>query len=67
MVPDVVGDNAAGAEQTIVAAGLKYVVHLMGPGPDPGTVSNQSPAGGTITTRGATVAIWVEGGKGPGS
>jgi len=67
VVPDVVGDSAAGAEQTIVDAGLKFVVHLMGPGPDPGTVAKQAPAGGTIATRGAIVAIWVEGGTGPGS
>jgi hypothetical protein len=64
VVPDVVGLNAAGpegAKQTILDAGLKYIAHLLGGGPDPGTVAFQRPLGGTITTPGATVAVWVEG------
>jgi hypothetical protein len=70
VMPDVVGLPAAGpegAEQAILAAGLKYTAHLMGRGPDPGTAAKQSPAAGTITTPGAVVAVWVEGGKGPGN
>jgi hypothetical protein len=60
VVPDVLSMDRATAEQVISAAGLKFSVTQTA-AVDSGTVIKQSPAGGTISTAGATVHIWLAG------
>jgi len=67
VVPDVIDLDAYGAEQAILAAGLKYRVAATGTGgPDTGTVFKQAPNAGIPTHPGAVVTIWLLRGTGPG-
>ena len=56
-VPDVVGDKAAAAKQTLEQAGLQFDERKFPGGPD--QVLRQTPSAGSVVPRGTTVVIYV--------
>ena len=59
-VPTVVGNSQTEAESTLAAQGFRVTVREKeDPDAEPGTVTDQSPDGGTRTTSGASVTIVV--------
>jgi len=57
VVPDVTSMDVKAAEQVIIDAGFRFTATETG-AVDSGTVTRQSPLGGTISTAGATVHVW---------